>query len=103
VRPASAAATLIEEHDAILLGVEKASHPGFRATAWATVQEYHWLALGIAALFEIDAMIRVYAKVSGAVGFDGRVQGIRLTRFDCHTLPQRQPAFAGRMKPASRL
>ena len=82
VRSASAAAALIEEHDAILFGVEKATHPGFRTTAWATVQKYYWLALGIAALFEIDAMIGVYAKVSGAVGFDGRVEGIR---FDCHT------------------
>src|SRR5215469_9552898 len=85
VRLASTAAALVKEHDAIFLGVEKASHPGFRATAGATVQEHRWLSLRIAAFFEIDAMIAVHAKVAGAVGFDGGIQGTRLTRSDYHT------------------
>jgi len=52
--------------------------------AGAAVQEHHWLPPGIAAFLEIDAMIRVHAKVSGAVGFDGGIQGVRLMRLDCH-------------------
>jgi hypothetical protein len=34
---------------------------------------YRWLSSGVAALFEIDAMIRVGAEVACPVRFDGRV------------------------------
>src|SRR5215469_18676637 len=84
-RSASTTAALVEEHDAIFLGIEKASHPGFRAAAGPTVQEYCGLPLRIAAFFEIDAMIPVHAKISGTVRFNGGIQRVRLTRFDCHT------------------
>jgi hypothetical protein len=100
VRSASTAAALVEKHDPIFLGVEKAAHPGFRTTAGAAVQEHRWFPLGIAAFFPIDAMIRVHAKVSGAVGFDGGIQGIRLTRSDCHTYLT-TVWLAGMMKKAS--
>ena len=86
VRPASTAAALIKKDDAILLRVEEASHPRFSAGAGSAVEEDCRFPLGVPAFFEIDAVIGVCGKVSGAVWLDGRVKRTHFSRFvHCHT------------------
>ena len=85
VRPASTAAALIKEDDAILLWIEEASHPGFSATAGSAVEEHCRFPLRVPAFLEIDTVIGVYGKVSATVGLDGRVKSIYVSRFcNCH-------------------
>jgi hypothetical protein len=84
VRPASTTAALIKKDDAVLLRVEETSHPGFSAGARSAVEEDCRFPPRVPAFLEIDAVIGVYGKISGAVGLDGRVKIIHLSRFDCH-------------------
>ena len=58
VRLALAATALIEEHDAIALGVEEATLPGTRPAARSTVQEDGGLTVGVARLLEVERVLR---------------------------------------------
>ena len=84
VRPASTAAALIKKDDAVLLRVEETSHPGFSAGSRSAVEDDCRFPSRVPAFLEIDTVIGVYGEVSGAVGLDGRVKIIHLSRSDGH-------------------
>ena len=65
-RPAAAA--LVEDHNAIELGVEEPAMDRCRAGAWATVQEHHRQAFWVAALLPIDRVPRIYRQHAAGVG-----------------------------------
>jgi hypothetical protein len=54
-----------------------------QASTWASVQEYHRLAVRITALFPIEGMDIIYRQHSGAVGFDRWKQEI-FSGLCCH-------------------
>src|SRR2546421_12174147 len=74
VGPALAAAALVEEHDAVLFGIEEAPHPGVGAAARTAMQEHRGLALGIAAFLEIKLVQVRDFEITRAVGPDRRIQ-----------------------------
>ena len=54
MRPRPAAAALVEQDDAVDLGIEEAPVPGFAAGARSAVHEDRRLATGVAALLPVD-------------------------------------------------
>src|SRR4051812_48009384 len=73
---ALAAATLIEQDDAIALWIEEAPHVCIRTATGAAMQEDDGLALGIAALFEIQFMQRGDAQLAGSIGSQRWIKAI---------------------------
>src|ERR1700730_9995823 len=76
MRATSAAAALIEEHDTILLRIEEATHVLLGASTGAAVKEQRWLSSRVPALLEVNAVVRIGAKVTGSVWLDGWVQDL---------------------------
>src|SRR5580698_945834 len=70
-----AAATLVEQHDAVNRRVEEASAFRTGTAARTTMQEYHRLTLWITALLVIDRMQRRHRQEADIVSLDFRVQG----------------------------
>src|ERR1700722_12033005 len=68
MRTTGAAATLVEQHDAIALGIEEATHRGVGRAAGAAVQEHDRFSFRIAALLVIqfvqpgDAQVRLVER-----------------------------------------
>lgn len=75
VRRASAAATLIEQHDAVRLRIEEATLLRVRSTAGAAVDENDGLALRVPRLFDVDFVHVGDAEAVRPVGFDLGVKG----------------------------
>jgi hypothetical protein len=74
VRPALAAAALIEQHDPVALRIEEPAHLRVGAPARAAVQEHGGLAVGIAALLEVDLVQLRDAEKAGPVRLDRWVE-----------------------------
>jgi hypothetical protein len=73
-RPGTAGSTLIEENDAIDIGVEVAAVHRLAPTAWPTMDEQDWNPLPAAALLDIQLMERRDGQILGLKGFDRGVQ-----------------------------
>jgi hypothetical protein len=74
VRFAPSTTALIEEHNAIRVGIEESSRAIVAASTWPAVYEHDWLTLGVAAFFKVDLMLRRYAQHALAVRLDGWVK-----------------------------
>ncbi|MNT58090.1 hypothetical protein D3C72_1955060 [compost metagenome] len=70
----AAAAALIDQHDAVALGVEEAAMGGRDAGAGAAVQVHHRNAFRCAALLDVQGVQRVDGQREFAVWGDRRVQ-----------------------------
>ena len=71
VRTALAAATLVEQHDAVDRGVEDASLVGAGAATRSAVEEDHGLSVGIARDLVVDLLAVPDVEHAGVVGLDG--------------------------------
>ncbi len=74
MRPAAAAATLVEENDAIARGVEKPARARVAARAGTTVQENRRLARGIPAFLPVDLVTVADGQMPLAARLDGRIE-----------------------------
>ena len=74
LRPAGAA--LIEDDDAIMVGIEEPTMHRRRTGARAAMQEHHRHAFGIAALLPIEPMNRVDLQHTRQIGLDRRKYGV---------------------------
>src|SRR5690606_17003332 len=90
VRRAAPAAALVEEHDAVALGVEEATLLGVGASARPAVQEDDRLALRVARRLLVQAMSRAHVDDALRVRLDRRIGGAA-------TLHRGEPA--GRIVP----
>ena len=75
VRRGSAAAALVEQHDAIFLRVEELPVPGLDAAAGAAVDKHDRLAFGTTAFLDINLVQRRNLDALAAIGLDGGVGG----------------------------
>src|SRR5919197_769231 len=75
-RLGSTCPALIEEDDAIGMRVKEAALHGVAATAGPAMHKQHWHALRIATLLEIQLVQRRYPKITGLIGFDGRIEDV---------------------------
>jgi hypothetical protein len=78
MRPAAAAAALVEEDDAIACGIEKPPRTRIAAGAWAAVQENRRLARGIAAFFPVDLVAVADGQMPVAARLDGWIESASL-------------------------
>jgi hypothetical protein len=74
MRPAAAAAALVEEDDAIARGIEKPACARIAARAGTAVQENRGPALGIAAFLPVDLVTMADGQVSLAACLDRRIK-----------------------------
>jgi len=74
MRPAAAAAALIEQDDAIARGVEKSARARVAAGARAAVQENRWLARGIAAFLPVEFVTVADGQMTLAARLDRRIE-----------------------------
>ena len=72
---ALAAAALVEEDDAVGLGVEEAAVLGLGAAAGPAVEEDHGLAVRVAGLFEVELVDFRDAQAADPVGLDLGIEG----------------------------
>src|SRR5207248_7337922 len=70
IRRRLAAAALVEHQDLVLVGVELPPMIGARSAAGPAVEEYHRLAVGIAAQFPIKAAAVADVEHAAVVGLD---------------------------------
>jgi hypothetical protein len=75
VRRAPAAAALIEQHDPVDIRIEEPPHIGVATAAGTAVEEYHRLAVRIAAFLVIHAMAVADIEHAGAIRLDRRIEG----------------------------
>ncbi len=80
VGPALAAATLVEQDDAIALGIEEAAHLGIGAAAGTAVNKHGRLAPRIAALLVVDLVDFRDSQEAGAIGLYGWIERAQLLR-----------------------
>jgi hypothetical protein len=66
----TAAAALVEEDDAVAIGIEQPAMVGLAATARTAVEKQYRLALGVAAGFPIEAMSIPDVEVTAIIGLD---------------------------------
>jgi hypothetical protein len=76
VRRRAPAAALIEQHDAIFLRVEELAVPRLDAAAGPAVHEQHRLAVGIAALLDVQLVQFRNLEALGPIRLDGGI-GLR--------------------------
>jgi hypothetical protein len=74
MRPAAAAAALVEEDDAIACGIEEPARACVAAGARATVQENRRLARGIAAFLPIELVTVADRQMTLAARLDRRIE-----------------------------
>jgi hypothetical protein len=74
MRPAAAAAALVEEDDSIACGIEEPSRARVAAGTRAAVQEDRRLARRIAAFLPVDLMAVADGQVPVAARLDGRIE-----------------------------
>src|SRR5687767_9181342 len=74
MRTAAPAAALVEQHDAIGVGIEEAAGAIVAAGAGAAVHEDRRFALGVAALFVVDLVHVRYAEHAALVRLDRGIQ-----------------------------
>ena len=74
VRGRQAAAPLIQDDDAVGIGVEEATPLGTAATTRATMQENHRLALRVAALFDVELLTVTHVNHLGVIGLNRRIE-----------------------------
>jgi hypothetical protein len=72
--PAAAAATLVEEDDAIARGVEKPARARVAARTGTAVQENRRLARGIAAFLPVDLVTVADGQMTLAARLDGGIE-----------------------------
>jgi hypothetical protein len=72
--PRPPAAALVEQHDAEMLGVEKAAHVGAAAAAGAAMQHQDGPPLGVAAFLGIQDVAVAHVDLVAGKGFDRRVK-----------------------------
>ena len=76
VRRGASAPALVEQHDAVPLGVEEAAVPGGGSRARTAVEEHDRLAVGIAALLPVDAVAVADDELAGLVRLDRRIEDV---------------------------
>jgi hypothetical protein len=74
MRPAAAAAALVEEDDAITCGIEEPARARVAAGARAAMQEDRRLARRIAAFLPVDLVAVADGQMPVAAWFDGRIE-----------------------------
>jgi hypothetical protein len=74
MRQGPAGAALVENDDAVEVGIEEAAMGGRRPCPRPTVQEEHRNTARIAALFPVDLVPGIDPEHAGRVRFDGRVE-----------------------------
>ena len=79
VRPAAAAAALVEQDDAIARGIEEPARARVAAGAGAAVQEDRRLAVGIAAFLPVDLVAVADDQMPLAARLDGRIESASRT------------------------
>ena len=79
VRQRAAAAALVEQHDAVARRVVIAAHGGVAAAAGPAVHDQRRLAVGVAALLEVDLVPAADLEPLLAIGLDRRIETEPLT------------------------
>src|SRR3569623_2066749 len=75
MRGGAPGAALIEQHDAIDVGIEETAMIGFAAGTGAAVHEHHRQAFGVAALLDVESMDLVDLEAVRGVRLDIRIKG----------------------------
>ena len=75
MRRGPACAALVEQHDAVVIGIVEAAHLRAAAGPWAAVQQHDRLAVRVATLFEIQPVAAIDLQRAGVERFDVGVQG----------------------------
>ncbi len=88
VRRGAPAATLVEQHDAVMRRIEEAPTVGIAARAGTAVHEYHRLAARVAALLVVDRVQRRNGEPAAVVWLDFGVWGAQRGG---HDLPLQTP------------
>jgi hypothetical protein len=87
VRGRSAAAALIEQHNAVPLRIEEPAVPGRGTAAGPAVQEDDGLSVGISALLPIHAVAVTDQQHPALVRLDARIQDVVQCRRTAHSFP----------------
>ena len=74
VRSASPASALVEQHCAVAIGVEAATHVGRAPRAGAAVHHHGRLAVRVAARLPVDEVAVAHVEQSAVIGLDGRIE-----------------------------
>ena len=95
----ASAAALVEQHDAVALGVEESPVPGRGARARSAVQEHDRLALGVAALLPVDAVAVADDEHAGLVRLDRGIEDVVEVRRVGHRLVSGDAECVARLAP----
>jgi hypothetical protein len=82
MRARAATPALIEQHDAVNIGVKISAHCGAAPAPWAAMQHQHGHAIGAATLFDINALAFAHIHHALIERVDRRIK-----IFNCALLP----------------